>query len=406
MSYYRKTNLFLILFSLGLISFLGILSFTSIQSELEETEKIDAFFAGFEDLNQYAVKDTIKPKVVTYSQLQNFNEDDNYLHNRKDVSKSVTTYSKTNKVIPKKKHYDVSNRISTYSETANAKKKKKYDVSKLVSVYKEPKKPTKRDIHYKPIVKEQQQITVNKTVKVSKPTFKEDSKKVTKKAIESVKTKKTLINTKPVTKKASKKIIKKSIESAKPKKEIKKIVAQKLEVNKKQVTKTISSKKEVIYTSKTNVKKQQAIKKKQPELQYKKENSPTLHYKNRVLNTATNINLVQFAPTYPSCNKNLSEDEKKSCLLTNVSKFVLDNFDSDIGKKAGLKKGFYEIRVLFVIDKNGISKTYKVLGKFDPIIKSEIRRIINNLPKMIPGKSNGRNVPVKYSVKVLFEVKF
>jgi hypothetical protein len=125
MSYYRKTNLFLILFSLGLISFLGILSFTSIQSELEETEKIDAFFAGFEDLNQYAVKDTIKPKVVTYSQLQNFNEDDNYLHNRKDVSKSVTTYSKTNKVIPKKKHYDVSNRISTYSETANAKKKKK-----------------------------------------------------------------------------------------------------------------------------------------------------------------------------------------------------------------------------------------------------------------------------------------
>ena len=139
---YLKNNLFLILISIGLISLLSSLTYASMQNAHSEKEKIDTFFDNFENLNQNKTKDTLKPKIVTYSQLKNFNENDNYIHNRRDITKRVTIYSRINKKLPKNKHYDVSSRVTTYSELNNSKKQKKYDVSKLVTVYKEPNKET------------------------------------------------------------------------------------------------------------------------------------------------------------------------------------------------------------------------------------------------------------------------
>ena len=383
MNNYKKINLYLIFLSIGLITFLGILSFSSIQKEKEETEKIELFLAGFEDLNQYQQKDSLQPQIVTYSQLKNFNENDNYIHNKKDVSKSVTTYSKENNELPPKKHYDVSKLVSSYKTIQTEKKKKKYDVSKLVTVHSEPikkaEKPRKNVIiELKPKIEKPvvgQKIKTNKTPKkviVKKKVKKElkkqkivQRKKIPKKAV--TPSTKTILKKQPI---AKRKVVTTPI---------KKRIIKKEPV----VKKSVATGKRFVSNSKTK----------------------TLHYKKPELNNATNINFIQYAPVYPSCSSNLPEEDKKACLLTNVSKFVLKNFNSAIGKRAGLKKGFYEIRVLFIIDKNGYSKTYKVLGKYNNSIKNEVKRIINKLPKMIPGKTNGKSVPVKYSVKVLFEVK-
>jgi len=372
MNNYKRLNLILIIVSLSLVTFLSFLSFTSIQKEIEETDKIDAFFADFEDLNQYIIKDSLTPRVITYSQLKDFNENDNYANNRKDISKSVSTFSQVDKVLPKKTHYDVSSRITTYSSLKKVDKSKRKGVSSIVTVYKEkPQLKTKA-----PVKTSVKRILVTKSNK---------SNKKTKPAIQ--------------------KPIKKSIASFKEK--AKKTIVKKAIVKSTNFKKPIAIKKTPKKAIIKKVKKQTDLDKK-PITQakvYQKEKRPTLHYKNTELNKATNINFIQYTPVYPSCDNDLSEGEKKSCLLTKVSQFVLDNFNANIGKKSGLKKGFYEIRVLFIIDENGLSKTYKVLGKYNMSIKNEIRRIINNLPQMIPGKSNGKNVPVKYSVKVLFEVK-
>jgi hypothetical protein len=331
MNNYKKVNLILLFATIGMSIVLGILGFTSIKKEIEETDKINAFFAEFENLNQYSVKDTIKPKVITYSQLNNFDENDNYLNNKKDISDRITTNNTsaskrkvnvsnrvtTNNASVTKKRIDISNRVTTYSPSIKEKRKKRIDVSKIVTTY----KPKKEIIKSKKII--------------STKSHKKRKWKKTKKSIPQQITKNKVPNFKKAT----------------------------------------------------------------------SSSTTTLKYAKKELNTATNINFIESAPIYPSCTQKTTENDKKACLLTNVSKFVLNNFNNDIGKKAGLKKGFHEIRILFIIDEKGKSKTYKVLGKYSKSVKNEVKRIINNLPKMIPGKSNGENVPVKYSVKVLFEIK-
>ncbi len=388
MNNYKKTNAFLIIFTLGIAVFFGILSFTSTQAEVEETSKINAYLAEFENLNQYQKKDTITPNVITYSQLKNFNENDDYLHNRKDISKSVTTYSKSGITLLTKKKYDVSKNVTTYSNLKRTgTEQKKQSLSNRVTTYSALKKELKTDKKQKVAIKSKNKP---KQKAILKKTKTEPLKKENKTLVKVQKSKvKKITNPKKTLKTSSKKVIARNKKPVQIKKENR---IQQPKKNKKSFVKPTIKKSTTI--SQTPIK-------------YKKHKSTeTLHYNKKELNTATNINLIESAPVYPSCQNKTTEDDKKSCLLTNVSRFVLDNFNNSVGKKAGLKKGFYEIRVLFIIDENGISKTYKVLGnKYSPIIKNEIKRIINHLPKMIPGKSNGKKVPVKYSVKVLFEVK-
>jgi len=348
MNNYKKTNTFLIIFTLSITVFLGILGFTSIQSEIQETNKINAYLTEFENLNQYQKKDSVKPNVITYSQLKNFNENDNYLHNKKDISKYVTTYSKSGITLPSKKKYDVSKNVTTYSKLKRTQtKQKKQSISNRVTTYSALKKEQKTG--------KKQSINLENNPKILKKTY-----------------------TKPLKKsKVNKnKNLKNNLKTRKTKKEYR------IQQPKKEKKPTTTS------------------------LLKKHKSTETLHYNKKELNTATNINLIESAPVYPNCQNKTTENDKKACLLNKISRYVLNNFNTAVGKKAGLKKGFYEIRVLFIIDENGISKTYKVLGKnYSPIIKNEIKRLINHLPKMIPGKSNGKNVPVKYSLKVLFEVK-
>lgn len=375
MKKYTNTNTVLKLFAIGIITFFSILSFSDAQAEVDETTIIDSYFADFENLNQYQQKDTITPNVVTYSKLKNFNEKDNYLNNKKDISNRVTTYSKSNISTSTPKKIDISNRVTSYSKiksTGNV--SKKYDNSNRVKTYSALKKEdeNKPKINIKPAKK-----ALLKKKKIIVTVQKSSSKKNSKPKKKNIVSRKKFVVKKQVAKKTTNRKEKKGINpQQKRKKSVKKPISQKT----KNITKTTDR-------------------------QIKFQPTKTLHYNTKELNTATNINLIESAPVYPNCLNKITENDKKACLLTNVSQFVLDNFNNALGKKAGLKKGFYEIRVLFIIDKTGKSKTYKVLGKFSPIIKNEIKRIINKLPKMIPGKSNGKNVPVKYSVKVLFEIK-
>jgi len=403
MKKHTNTNTVLKLFTLGIITFFSILSFSDAQAEVDETNIIDNYLSEFENLNQYQQKDTVTPNVITYSQLKNFNEKNNYLNNKKDISNRVTTYSKSHISTSTPKKIDISNRVTTYSSLKKIKQNKprnysqnKKNISKSVTSYSKINIATKVPKKYDNSIRVKTHSTLKKEDK-NKP---KTNIKPTKKPL--LKKKKTIVT---VQKSSSKK-------NSKPKK--KNIVSRKKIVVKKQVEKKTTNRKE-----KKGINSQQKRKKpvKKPILQETKKISKTtakqtkfqptktLHYNTKELNTATNINLIESAPVYPNCLNKITENDKKACLLTNVSQFVLDNFNNALGKKADLKKGFYEIRVLFIIDKTGKSKTYKVLGKYSPIIKNEIKRIINKLPKMIPGKSNGKNVPVKYSVKVLFEIK-
>jgi protein TonB len=134
-------------------------------------------------------------------------------------------------------------------------------------------------------------------------------------------------------------------------------------------------------------------------------NSKNLQYNNANLNQASNIYDIENAPVYPGCERKTTEKGKKNCLATKISNYLINNFNTSSFKNLNLNKGVNNIRVLFVIDKYGKSKAYKVIGDWDPKIKQEAYRVIRSLPKMKPGNSKGMDYPVKYSFRIPFITK-
>lgn len=59
----------------------------------------------------------------------------------------------------------------------------------------------------------------------------------------------------------------------------------------------------------------------------------------------------------------------------------------------------------FVVAKDGSVQNVKVVRSLDPYCDKEAVRVIQSLPKWIPGKQNGKAVPVYYTVPILFKLQ-
>ena len=61
-----------------------------------------------------------------------------------------------------------------------------------------------------------------------------------------------------------------------------------------------------------------------------------------------------------------------------------------------------KVRVNFVIEKDGSLTNIKIWKSLSPETDAEAMRVLNNCPKWIPGKQNGRLVRVAYSLQIPF----
>lgn len=59
----------------------------------------------------------------------------------------------------------------------------------------------------------------------------------------------------------------------------------------------------------------------------------------------------------------------------------------------------------FVVNKDGVVSDAQVLRSLDPSCDKEAIRVVKSMPKWVPGKQNGRNVPVYYTLPVLFKLQ-
>ena len=57
------------------------------------------------------------------------------------------------------------------------------------------------------------------------------------------------------------------------------------------------------------------------------------------------------------------------------------------------------------VSATGDVKDVKVMRSLDPYCDKEAIRVIQSLPKWIPGRQNGRNVPVYYTVPITFKLQ-
>ena len=59
----------------------------------------------------------------------------------------------------------------------------------------------------------------------------------------------------------------------------------------------------------------------------------------------------------------------------------------------------------FVVDTDGSISDVKVVKSVDPTLDKEAKRIVQEMPKWIPGKQDGAPVRVKYTVPVTFRLQ-
>lgn len=110
------------------------------------------------------------------------------------------------------------------------------------------------------------------------------------------------------------------------------------------------------------------------------------------------------SPVYPGCGKKRTELSKKKCLTSRMLRHVQKKFNSDLAQNIGLKKGVNKIKVSFVIDKNGYANVLYVRTQNKKIEKEAIR-VIQSLPRMTPGRINGKIAQMKYVIPIQFKVR-
>ena len=116
-----------------------------------------------------------------------------------------------------------------------------------------------------------------------------------------------------------------------------------------------------------------------------------------------NMMKVEFAPIFPGCEGVAGKTASVECLSSKIRAFIGRKFDTE-------KFNYFEpgsvqnIRTMFTIDKNGNITDIKVRAK-DKKLETEARKVLTQLPRMIPGKQGATNVNVSYAVPISFKVE-
>ncbi len=112
--------------------------------------------------------------------------------------------------------------------------------------------------------------------------------------------------------------------------------------------------------------------------------------------------IIENAPIFPGCKGN--NEELKKCFQESIDKHVSRNFDMNLASDLGLEPGKKKIYVIFKIDKTGNIADVRARGPHARLEKEGIS-VVNQLPKMIPGKQRGRPVGVKYTLPITLLIK-
>jgi protein TonB len=99
---------------------------------------------------------------------------------------------------------------------------------------------------------------------------------------------------------------------------------------------------------------------------------------------------VEQMPQFPG-----GEDE--------LFKFISDNLHYPAAASELGIEGRVTIR--FVVSKTGAVTNVEVIRGLDPACDKEAIRVVRMMPNWIPGRQNGRNVPVYYTLPILYKLQ-
>ncbi|MET2983788.1 energy transducer TonB [Aureibaculum conchae] len=112
--------------------------------------------------------------------------------------------------------------------------------------------------------------------------------------------------------------------------------------------------------------------------------------------------IIEDAPIFPGCKGN--KKQLRDCLQESIKKHVNRKFDVNLAGELGLDPGKKKVYVQFKIDRNGKIVDVRARGPHARLEKEGVK-VVNTLPKMIPGKQRGRPVGVKYTLPITLLVE-
>lgn len=111
--------------------------------------------------------------------------------------------------------------------------------------------------------------------------------------------------------------------------------------------------------------------------------------------------VIDQPPVFPGC-EDLKDEAQKKCTSNNIANHVNKNFNTKLSNDLKLT-GKQRINVIFKINTDG-----NIIGVRSraphPELEKEAIRVVNLLPKMIPGEQKGKKVNVPYSLPIIFQV--
>ena len=105
-------------------------------------------------------------------------------------------------------------------------------------------------------------------------------------------------------------------------------------------------------------------------------------------------------PMFRSC-KNVFKSQRRECFQNKMTKHIRKHF---YYPKYAFNRGIQgRVFVQFIIEKDGSISEIKTRGA-DKSLEKAALKIIKKLPKLIPGKANGKPVRVPYSIPITWKL--
>lgn len=122
------------------------------------------------------------------------------------------------------------------------------------------------------------------------------------------------------------------------------------------------------------------------------------------IDVVKNILGVEFVPVFPGCEKLSSNKEKRDCMSLKIKKFIVKKFNTDkIDESSNIEEQV--ITVQFTIDSKGLVRNVSARAP-NKLLEKEAKRVVSNLPTMIPGRQGDKNVAVQYMIPITFKTEF
>ncbi|MFK8005292.1 MAG: energy transducer TonB [Saprospiraceae bacterium] len=113
--------------------------------------------------------------------------------------------------------------------------------------------------------------------------------------------------------------------------------------------------------------------------------------------------VVEDMPRFPGCEqKVIGKSELKECSQKEMIQFVRENIKYPATAKENGIEGTVVLQ--FVVDRSGEIKNVQILRDIGAGCGKEALRVVNTMPKWIPGKQRGRPVNVQYTLPVGFKL--